>query len=206
MKYASSGLRPGRILIWGVCLVGGLFLSGRMMSVLQQSYVDQVLVQGTVAGKAALMERAFKQGADPNARTPDANGSMVPVLFVAIRKGDLALCRELLEHGARPDAAEFARSGQPRMNAVMEASRLGKARVLRLLLDHGASPNAHDDAGFTALMCAAISGDTATVQLLMDRGADVNRRDSRGFSPLLMAEARHRDAVWTQLARAGATR
>ena len=206
MNYASSGLRPGRILIWGVCLVGGLYLSGHMMAILQQSYVDQVLVQGAMAGKSTLIERAFKQGADPNALTPDANGSMVPVIFVAIRKGDLPLCRALLEHGARPEVTEVARSGQPRMNAVMEASRLGQAKVLRVLLDHGASANAHDDAGFTALMCAAISGDTATVQLLMDRGADVNRRDSRGFSPLLMAEARHRDAVWTQLARAGATR
>jgi hypothetical protein len=206
MEYASQRLRPGRMLIWTAGLAAGLWLAARMAAVLQQSYLDEALVRSAASGNAALVAPSIRRGANPNALTPDGRGFLVPVLFVAIRKGDTALCRELLEHGARPEATELGRDGRPHFNAIMEAARLGKAPVVRLFLEHGANANAHDNEGFTALMCAAVSGDTATVQLLMDHGADVNLRDSHGLSPLLMAEAQHQDAVWSQLTKAGATR
>ncbi len=206
MEYASRRLRVGRILARCLGLAAAVWLLGRSFAALQQGYLDQRLVQAAASDSVSLVDQALRSGANPNSRTVDGYNFRVPVLFVAIRNGDPSLCRELLRRGARPEAREIGRDGRLHFNGVMEAARLGKARLVRLFLDHGADPNTHDDDGFTALMCAAISGDTATVQVLMDRGADVNQRDQRGFSPLLMAEARHRDAVWTQLSRAGATR
>ena len=102
-------------------------------------------------------------------------------LFEAIRAGDNAAVKRLLNTGAGANAKEA--DGTP---ALMAATLFGDVRCVRLLLDHGADPNATNGVGATALMWAV--PDFAKAKLLVARGADVNARSTNlGRTPLLVA-------------------
>jgi uncharacterized protein len=151
------------------------------------------------------------------------DGSASEALSQAIRTGNLAIIKLLLDAGAPINPVKFrvwlplAEAGWWRKIDVMRmllkagakvdgTDRDGATylasygysdpRVLSVLLDAGANPNASDSSGRTALMQASSYGYEDAVVRLIEHGADVNLRDHKGRSALMYAAAgKYVDAI-----------
>jgi ankyrin repeat protein len=73
------------------------------------------------------------------------------VLSAAVRRGDVALTRLLLEHGADPNLPE---EGAPRGLSLWIAVNDRRRDIMEVLLAHGADPNADVDSSGTPMMQA----------------------------------------------------
>jgi len=112
--------------------------------------------------------------------------------------GNVAVCAELLAHGAAPDGDE--RNGDerdndgdsPRFPPIICAATRGHLDVIELLVRHGADLDARSPNGATALNIAASLNMHDVAVALIRGGADVNRADAHGWTPL-MAVAAHAD-------------
>src|SRR5437660_10479678 len=88
-----------------------------------------------------------------------------PDLLVAIRKGDHAQVRKLIDAGA--DVNTVDKDGTTAlMHSVLESD----ARMMKLLIDKGANVNSKNAQDSTALMYAATN--SARTRVLLDAGAD----------------------------------
>jgi ankyrin repeat protein len=123
----------------------------------------------TAAGSVAILGLLLDAGADPNARPSQGYDELTPlgslVLLIPRFDGDLALARLLVEHGARVDAAEAARS------PLVLAIERGYQDYAQLFLDSGKFSAAGLD---DALAEAAGARDSSLVQKLIAAGADPN--------------------------------
>jgi uncharacterized protein len=152
-----------------------------------------------------------------------------PSLIGAVKSGDAAAVRALLQQKANVNAAEgdgatalhwasyrddvasadaLLRAGA-NVNAANDlgatalwmASMNGSVSMVRRLLEAGANPNAKLLSGETPLMVASRSGHAAVVQLLVDKKADVNARAARNQDALMWAVSqKHPDVVRILLA------
>jgi hypothetical protein len=123
---------------------------------------------GLITKDATVAEcRAFleERGAGKWANARDKSG-YTPLLY-ASRRGDVELCRLLLDHGADPNAA----TPSLRMTPLHRAASTGNAAVVALLLAHGARADALDTAGNSALQAARAGGHDAVVKLLASHAA-----------------------------------
>lgn len=120
------------------------------------------------------VERALREGADPNAKS---RTGATPLESAA--DGDrLEIAKLLLAKGAKVE------------DALRSASLHGHLEMMKLLLDHGADPNRHDDGDAnTPLHWAAVNARTEAVRLLLARGARVNEKNKWGATPLDSAHA-----------------
>jgi uncharacterized protein len=146
-------------------------------------------------------------------------------LIVAVRSGDHAAVRRLIQQGAKVNAsgpdgstalhwaaesddiettrlllksgAEAKAANRYGVTPLQLAAVNGNADIMRDLLDAGADPNAVLPEGETVLMSAARTGSTKAIALLLDRGANVDARERfYGESALMWAAAQnHADAV-----------
>ena len=87
------------------------------------------------------------------------------VLSAAVRRGDVAMTRLLLEHGADPNLPE---EGAPRGLSLWIAVNDRQREIVRLLLARGADPNANVDSSGTPMSQAA--KDTELTELLRAHG------------------------------------
>jgi ankyrin repeat protein len=101
-------------------------------------------------------------------------------LYAAIRSGDMAGLKALLDSGISANAADGRQ-----ITPLMDAAEVGSADAMRLLLDRGAEVNAQNALGATALMWSA--ADLNKVRLLLDHGADVNKAARSGRTALMLA-------------------
>ncbi|WP_295447423.1 ankyrin repeat domain-containing protein [uncultured Thiodictyon sp.] len=156
------------------------------------------------------IRRHIAAGTDLN--QSDRNGDRP--LHLAARAGQVAIARELVDHGASLivlDSAgrtplELALSqGKTQVATLLvEAGAPLDAQVLLVtlvragvsdrdsvdfLLRRGADLNRPDAAGQTPLHQAVALGHLETVKRLIARGADVNRPDGTGRTPLALARA-----------------
>ncbi len=154
-------------------------------------------------------------------------------LVDAVRSGDIAAVRALLDQGTDVDArlgddstalqwavherrpamvdllleagADVGLANRHGVSAVWLAAENGDAGILERLLEAGADANRTMSGGETVLMTAARTGDQETVRLLLERGADPNAREAlRGQTALMWAAARNNVAVVHVLAEVGA--
>ena len=154
-------------------------------------------------------------------------------LIDAIRNGDRAAVRTLLERGADANAA--APDGTTALHYAIQrdevetvdlliraganvttanrygipplhiAATMGSVAVLEKLLEAGADPKTATPEGETALMAAARNGDTASVKLLVARGANVQAAESwKGQTALMWAAAENNAGAVQVLIEAGA--
>ena len=91
----------------------------------------------------------------------------------AVRAGDLAALRQMLDDGADIDARD-----QHGQTALMRAAHDGRLEVVRLLIARGAALNVAAKYHLTALMLAVIAGHSEVARTLVEAGADVTLRGS----------------------------
>ena len=154
-------------------------------------------------------------------------------LIDAVRSGDVAAVRALLEQEVQVDAplgdgstalhwavheqrltlvdllleagADLAVANRHGATVVWLAAENGDAAVLQRLLEAGADPNTSMPGGETVLMTAARGGHLDAVRRLLARGADPNAREElRGQTALMWAAARNNAPVVHLLAEVGA--
>jgi ankyrin repeat protein len=152
---------------------------------------------------ADLVRVLLAHGADPNARLTSpllmrqhnaGDGSLgagATPLMRAVKAGDVALARTLIDGGANPSLA-LANGTTTAMVALSgRGSRVLTAetpafRIVRLLLDRGADVNAANASGETLLHQGVGRGE-AFVRLLLDHGALAGALDKSGRTPLDVA-------------------
>jgi ankyrin repeat protein len=155
------------------------------------------------------------------------------LLVDAVKSGDRAAVRTLLERGANanvavPDGttalhfaiqqgdaevvdllvragADVKTSNRYGIAPLQVAATAGSVAIIEQLLDRGADPRTATPEGETALMAAARTGDPAAVKLLVARGADVNAVEGwKGQTALMWAAADNNADAMTVLIEAGA--
>src|SRR5213594_2673580 len=103
-----------------------------------------------------------------------------PDLLTAIRNGDYAQVRKLIEAGADVNTAD-----KDGTTALMHSVIESDVRMMKLLIDKGANINMKNSQDSTALMYAAPN--LAKTRLLLDAGAEVKVRSKRGATPMTVA-------------------
>ena len=116
-------------------------------------------------------EFIFHVGTDPRQLQND--------LERAVRSGNLAQMRKLLEQGAKPNALSDD-GGSPLSTAAFH----GRTSIARLLLEKGARPSFPNRDGNTPLHVAAFLGRKQIVRLLLDNDAPLQQRNNRRETPL----------------------
>ena len=89
----------------------------------------------------------------------------------AVYKVDAELTRELLKHGANPDARSSLGA-----TPLAEAAKLANPELVQLLIKSHANVNEANEDGQTPLMLAARTGSIPVADLLVRAGANVNAR------------------------------
>ena len=113
--------------------------------------------------------------------TAGAQPPRVPLLE-AVKAGDTAAVRTLLDGGAEVDAAE-----PDGTTALHWAAHHDDLRLATQLLEAGAAADAATRYGVAPLALAATNGSAAMLELLLDAGADPNRASGEGETPLMTA-------------------
>lgn len=171
------------------------------------------LLHASDQGHESTVDFLLRKGADPNTKenrngrrcaTPECSLEVVldgaSVLMRAASKGQVAIVKTLLEHGANPYAVDNGGA-----DAMIRAALAGRLEVMQVLLDHGIDPNlAGKEYRTSALAIAARSGHIEMVNLLLVRGADPRYEDANRGTPLHSATAKLRKEVVEELIAAGA--
>jgi ankyrin repeat protein len=117
-------------------------------------------------GQAVAVAQLPKEG---DGEPPRPEGGFTPLLHAAM-SGDLETVKTLLASGADINQA----AGDGTTPLIVSIVKFNDAVALHLI-EKGANVNA-DEAGFTALHCAALTGQIAVAKALVARGANVNAR------------------------------
>lgn len=110
------------------------------------------------------------------ANSPDlinANRGKTWPLYAAAQKGQLAVARYLLDHGAK---TRLGSSGSTPLHAAAEA---GHKAMVELLLGRGAPTDAIDSYGCTPLHLAVRAGFLGIAEVLLEKGANPNAPSPR---------------------------
>lgn len=179
-------------------------------------------------GHEAVVKTLLDRGADPNMR--DEGDSAYPIHFAAER-GDLAIVRLLVEHGADPighgtaheldvvgwavcfdyayhaDVARYLLEHGAKYT-LFSAVALGQPVAIHELVRSGADLNARMDRTNhrrTALHLAVVKRQAASLAALIDLGVDLNLQDAAGLTPLDQAALDGDAEMARLLISAGAT-
>lgn len=123
---------------------------------------------------------------------------VLPTLFEACARGDLALVQDLVGRGADVSAVDAAQ-----MTALHHAARAGHVEVIRYLLLQQASLEARDAESLTPLHTAVRHGHLTSVQALVEAGADVRALDGAQQLPYDLATQAGYDDLAAYLAARG---
>ncbi len=158
-----------------------------------------------------MVQLLIAHGADLNVQTERTPGFGIQVkghlgnmkgatpFLIAAKANDVAVMRELLEHGADPliptDNGTTPLMVAAGVGHAPGITRSGEAEALRavtLCVELGADVNAVNERGDTALHGAAWRERAdSIVQFLADRGAGLDARNHRDWTPLVIAEGIH---------------
>lgn len=115
-------------------------------------------------------------------------------LMLAALKGQLALCKMLVERGADIN--------KPGWTPLHYASTSGHLAVMQWLLQQHAYIDAESPNGSTPLMMAAMYGTQDAVELLLDAGADPSLKNSLGLTAIDFAMRVRKDGTAESVAAA----
>jgi ankyrin repeat protein len=148
---------------------------------------NRALMLAVDAADLAGVKQAIARGAQPGV----LNAAGYSVMSHAVTLENVAICNELLEHGADADGAGIDESIPPIVCAAIHHN----VPILDLLIRHGANVNARTSGGNTALNVAAAMGHEDVVAALIRAGADVNAADAHGWTPLMSAVSQPESAA-----------
>lgn len=155
----------------------------------------EALVTAAAEGRLDQVRAALDAGVDPDAR-PMARASTA--LAEAVRRGDVAMVRLLLQRGARPDRAAI-----DGVRALSLAIVSGHDVLLERLLAAGASLNERDATGHTPLTLAAAYDRRAAMRTLHAAGARIDLAGRFG-PPIVVCAEQGLPGACAQLLRLGA--
>jgi ankyrin repeat protein len=127
-------------------------------------------------GTDRVLELLLRNSSDPDGVGADSGRTG---LDFAASFDNLAMAKELLEHGAHVDARDPV--GNTALHWAAERSSM---TVMHYLLAHKAAVDATNRRGETPLMVAAGQDQPAAVRLLLDSGADPKKQDFTGRDAL----------------------
>jgi ankyrin repeat protein len=145
-------------------------------------------------------------------------------LVAAVKRGDTADVRRLLERGADPNAREGGvkrvsmgqalldlwnrirgrRSARANKGTPVLLLAAADADIVKLLLEHGADPNVRGMGGKTPLMIATSWANVRAAAYLLDHKADVNAKDDYGDTALINSVTMSRSPLVRLLLEHGA--
>ncbi len=103
-------------------------------------------------------------------------------LHEAISKGQIDICKLLIENGADIHATDNSLT-----TPLHLASYHGYIDIAKLLIDQGADIRKRNRNGGNSLHMAAWGGHPVMVKLFIDKGIDANVKDNNGYSPIVWA-------------------
>lgn len=129
---------------------------------------------------ASVARLLIQAAADPNQTDGDGRSA----LDVAVRRGEFALCEELLSRGAKPSRRQDTASG----NTVLHVAVMHRHEPLvRSLVRHKADLSIQNHEGCTPLLLASAIGQEAVVELLVQAGSAMHIVDEHNRSALELA-------------------
>jgi ankyrin repeat protein len=138
------------------------------------------------AGNASVLERLHRAGdpVDGAFGLSARSAGRIKPLTMAVRNGDLAVVRALLDLGVSVNG-----SASDPWSPVDMAVHNNDIALARLFIERGGDVNGIDKAGYTPLLLAASIdfGDTAMMELLLEAGARVDIRNPDGKTALDLA-------------------
>ena len=172
--------------------------------------VERQLVEATVAGDLAQVQKLLSAGADPNKMAPFEGHDQSP-WKMALNKAKLkrpdtiAIVKAMIRSGANPEVAwgeaPSKRGGfsVQQQSPLLDGVSIGSAEIVRALLDAGHRPSA----GGVALELAVENGQADIVHVLVESGVDVNTR-ATAITPLVAAIQTRNVALMNYLEEHGA--
>jgi uncharacterized protein len=133
-----------------------------------------------LALKLPTTEVAFALLARPDIRVEIRNAQDESPLMLAALKGDLEMCRTLIERDADVNKPGWAPLHYAATNSHIE--------VMQLLLGEHAYIDAASPNGSTPLMMAAMYGNASAVKLLLESGADPSLKNDLGLTAIDFAQ------------------
>jgi ankyrin repeat protein len=192
--------------------------------------LDAALMNAVRKEGREVVERLLQSGANPNAEDAPIPLNPLPwwsskgllallcgqdtatvygvtgesALLAAIQRGDLAIVKCLIDHGAtvNPEGTILHHD-----SPLMRAAEHGRLDVARCILEAGANPNARSGVNpgpAPALHRAVGHNDAAMVRLLLQHGADPNIGYKRMGDCLWAAKANKQEVIVRLLLDAGA--
>ena len=158
-----------------------------------------------------MVQLLIAHGADLNVQTERTPGFGIQVkghlgnmkgatpFLIAAKANDVAVMRELLEHGADPliptdngTTPLMVAAGVGHAPGITRSAEAEALRAVTLCVELGADVNAVNQAGDTALHGAAWRERAdSIVRFLADRGAGLDAKNHRDWTPLVIAEGIH---------------
>ena len=162
---------------------------------------DQRLMNAQDAGDAAALQKALRDGANPNL-LGDGGSSM---LMLAALRGQREHVELLLQAGAQPDLRQTQKDSERGDTALLRALYGGHLAIAQRLVDAGASLDARNRWDWGPVHMAAQSGCVPCLQWLAERGQPLDEPApaSRGETPAMLAAAKGRVDALQWLATRG---
>ena len=143
--------------------------------------------------KTAQEQIARQSPAPSDTETPSRHLTPMEEIHAAVRNGDVAALRELLD--AHPELLNANTHNRFGSTALHFAAYFKQQAIVEELLKRGADVNAVNNEGTTPLHDAIASGHEGIVRLLLQGGADINLRNGSGKDALTYAQDRKRTMI-----------
>lgn len=148
--------------------------------------VNKELTDAVVGNDPDRVRYLLAQGADPDKVVELEYNA----LQWAVREGDVAVARILLDHGAKVDLRD-GDGWSPLMFAVWR----NNPDMIRLLIERHANLDEYSGNGWSPLSVAITYGGADQVRQLVEAGVDVNAANAAGYTPVMFATARSSPGV-----------
>ncbi|KAG2495182.1 hypothetical protein HYH03_006788 [Edaphochlamys debaryana] len=205
MTPLALAARAGRLGVVRALLLAGARADNRTsdgrtaLEVAQEAGKAEVARALKQAGAVDAKEEAEAARLRAQAEKEAAAAAGRVALLAAVRGGQAAEVRQLLEEGVAPDAQD-----ETSYTALGIAAAGGRVAMVRALLQAGARPDTAPKGELTPLARAVAEGRAATARALLLGGANAEALDHEGLTPLQVAvRAGHRD-IAQALVQAGA--
>ena len=163
----------------------------RIISGAHLSFSNKGLIEAVEYGMYKETQAFLTAGFPTETETKDG----VPLLNIAVRNGDVEICRLLMSYGAKLNIIARDRCTSPVIDAVMAQ----KTNIAELLIDAGADVDFKNRNGQSALIIAIGARMEAISHMLIDKGADVKIKDSLGMTASGYAKLFSMDEIYGKL-------